>query len=110
MGGGSIFLFVVGLILLITGAEILVRGSARLAAALGVPRLIIGLTIVAFGTSSPELVVSIQASLAGRADLALGNVIGSNIFNVLFILGLSAAIAPLVVPESSPPPRLRLSA
>lgn len=99
MGGGSVFLFAVGLILLIAGAEILVRGSSRLAAALGVPRLIIGLTIVAFGTSSPELVVSIQASLAGRADLALGNVIGSNIFNVLFILGLSAAIAPLVVSD-----------
>jgi cation:H+ antiporter len=76
-----------------------VRGAARLAAALGVSPLVVGLTVVAFGTSSPELAVSIQAALAGTADIAVGNVVGSNIFNVLFILGVSALVVPLVVSE-----------
>lgn len=88
-----------GLILLVVGAEALVRGASRLAAAAGISPLVIGLTVVAFGTSSPELAVSINSALAGQADLALGNVVGSNIFNVLFILGLSAAITPLVVAQ-----------
>ena len=92
-------LFVLGLVLLIVGAEALVKGSSRLAAALGISPLVIGLTVVAYGTSSPELAVSIQSGLAGQADLALGNVVGSNIFSVLFILGLSAMIAPLVVSQ-----------
>jgi cation:H+ antiporter len=96
---GTILQFGFGLGLLIVGAEALVRGSSGLAAALGVPPLIVGLTVVAFGTSSPEIVVSIQAAFGDRADIALGNVIGSNIFNVLFILGLSALVAPLVVSE-----------
>ncbi|WP_460035822.1 calcium/sodium antiporter [Methylothermus subterraneus] len=89
--------FVLGLVLLTSGAEALVRGAARLAAALGVSPLIVGLTVVAFGTSSPELAVSVIASLNGQGDIAVGNVVGSNIFNVLFILGLSAAVAPLTV-------------
>lgn len=93
----TLVLFVTGLVLLIAGAEALVRGAARLAAGLGISPLVIGLTVVAFGTSSPELAVSVQSAFSGQADLALGNVVGSNIFNVLFILGLSAAIAPLVV-------------
>ncbi len=92
-------LFILGLVLLIVGAEALVKGSSRLAAALGISPLVIGLTVVAYGTSSPELAVSIQSAWAGQADLALGNVVGSNIFNVLFILGLSAMIAPLVVSQ-----------
>ncbi|MCU0574283.1 MAG: calcium/sodium antiporter, partial [Syntrophobacteraceae bacterium] len=75
------------------------RGASRLAAAMGISPLVIGLTVVAFGTSSPELAVSLQASMAGEPDIALGNVVGSNIFNVLFILGLSAIIAPLVVAQ-----------
>lgn len=90
-------LFGAGLVVLVAGGELLVRGAARLAAATGVPTLIIGLTVVAFGTSSPELAVSVQASIAGQVDIAVGNVVGSNIFNVLFILGLAAAIVPLVV-------------
>lgn len=92
-------LFIVGLVLLIVGAEALVRGASRLAAALGISPLVIGLTVVAFGTSSPELAVSIQAAFSGgsSADIALGNVVGSNIFNVLLILGLAAIITPLVV-------------
>ncbi|MCS6827959.1 MAG: calcium/sodium antiporter [Caldilinea sp.] len=88
-----------GLVTLVTGAELLVRGASRLAAALGVSPLIIGLTIVAFGTSSPELAVSVQSALRGQADVAVGNVVGSNIFNVLFILGLSALITPLIVAQ-----------
>lgn len=90
-------MFVVGLLFLIVGAEFLVRGASKLAAALGIPPLIIGLTVVAFGTSAPEFAVSIQSALAGQATIAMGNVIGSNIFNILLILGLAALIAPLVV-------------
>ena len=93
----TLVLFIAGLVLLVVGANVLVRGAADLAAALGTPPLIIGLTIVAFGTSSPEVLVSIQAAAAGQPDIALGNVVGSNIFNVLFILGLSALLAPLRV-------------
>jgi cation:H+ antiporter len=90
-------LLVGGFLTLVFGAELLVRGASRLAAALGISPLVIGLTVVAFGTSSPELAVSVQSAFRGSADLALGNVIGSNIFNVLLILGLSAVITPLVV-------------
>lgn len=95
----AIILFVAGLILLIVGAESLVRGASRLAAAFGLSPLVIGLTVVAFGTSSPELAVSIKSALSGQAGIAVGNVIGSNIFNVLFILGISALIVPLVVQQ-----------
>lgn len=97
MDAMTLVLFVLGLVLLIAGAELLVRGSSRLAAAIGIAPLVIGLTIVAFGTSSPEMAVSVSTALTGQADLAIGNVVGSNIFNVLFILGASALIAPLVV-------------
>ncbi len=93
----NVVLFVVGLVLLVAGASLLVRGASRLALSLGVSPLVVGLTIVAFGTSSPELAVSVGAALEDRVDIAVGNVVGSNIFNVLFILGLSALIAPLVV-------------
>ena len=79
------------------GGELLVRGASRLAVLAGLSPLVIGLTVVAFGTSSPELAVSLKAALAGNANIALGNVVGSNIFNVLFILGISALIVPLVV-------------
>ena len=94
-------LFLAGLALLVLGAEALVRGASRLAAAVGVSPLVIGLTVVAFGTSAPELTVSVIASLRGQAgaDVALGNVVGSNIFNVLFILGVSALITPLAVAQ-----------
>lgn len=88
---------IVGLCLLATGGEGLVRGASRLATALRVSPLIVGLTVVAFGTSAPELAVVLQAVRAGTSDLAVGNVIGSNIANILFILGLSALIAPLIV-------------
>ncbi|WP_313279596.1 calcium/sodium antiporter [Stutzerimonas balearica] len=86
-----------GLVLLVAGAEVLVRGAARLAAQFGISPLIIGLTVVAFGTSAPETAVSVQAAWNGSGDIAIGNVVGSNIANVLLILGLTAAVAPLVV-------------
>jgi len=92
-------LFIAGLGALIAGAELLVRGAARLAAAAGISPVVIGLTVVAFGTSTPELAVSARAALGGQADIVLGNVVGSNIFNVLFILGLSALITPLAVSQ-----------
>ena len=89
----------VGLVCLVMGAESLVRGAARLATMMGISPLVVGLTIVAFGTSAPELAVSIQSGLEGQAGIAVGNVVGSNIFNVLFILGISALIVPLVVSQ-----------
>ncbi len=92
------FVFLIaGLVLLVAGAEVLVRGAARLAAQFGIPPLIIGLTVVAFGTSAPETAVSVQAAWNGSGDLAIGNVIGSNIANVLLILGMTALVAPLIV-------------
>jgi cation:H+ antiporter len=90
---------VIGLVVLTAGAEVLVRGAVRLAAAAAISPLVIGLTVVAFGTSAPELVVSLQSGLAGQSAIALGNVVGSNIFNVLVILGLSALIVPLRVDQ-----------
>lgn len=91
--------FVLGLATLVAGAEMLVRGASRLAVSWGITPLVVGLTVVAFGTSAPEMAVSIGATLSGSANLAIGNVVGSNIANVLLILGLSAVIAPLVVHE-----------
>ena len=91
----TLLMVAAGLALLVAGAELLVRGASTLARAVGMPSLIVGLTVVAFGTSAPELAVSLKASLAGQPDIALGNVVGSNVFNVLFILGISAAIVPL---------------
>jgi len=93
-----IFAYLIGgLILLVLGAESLVRGASQLAARFGISPLIIGLTVVAFGTSAPETAVSVQAALNGSGDIAVGNVIGSNIANILLILGLSALVAPLLV-------------
>lgn len=92
----TVVLFIVpGLALLFLGAEGLVRGSAALALRVGLSPLLIGLTVVAFGTSSPELVVSVEATLAGNGDISLGNVIGSNICNIALILGAAALIRPL---------------
>ncbi len=90
-------LFVLGLILLLVGAELLVRGASRLAVALGISPLVIGLTVVAWGTGSPELAVGVKAALAGSPDLTIGNVVGSNIANVLLILGFAALLVPLKV-------------
>jgi cation:H+ antiporter len=93
----TLLLFVLGLALLVLGAELLVRGAARLAVVAGISPLVIGLTVVAFGTGAPELAVTVTATARGEPDLALGNVVGSNIANVLLILGLSALVTPLLV-------------
>jgi cation:H+ antiporter len=99
----SIAMFILGLITLVGGAQLLVRGASRLALSFGISPLVVGLTVVAFGTSAPELAVSVQSAWSGQVDIALGNVVGSNIFNVLFILGLSALIAPLLVHRAADP-------
>ena len=91
----DILLLVVGLGLILAGANFLTDGSAALAQRFRVPEFIIGLTIVAVGTSAPELVVSLLSSIAGKSDVAIGNVVGSNIFNVFAILGVCALIRPL---------------
>ena len=91
----TILFLVAGLLFLVAGAEGLVRGASTLAERAGIPSLVVGLTVVAFGTSAPELAVSIGSSLGGQPDVAVGNVVGSNIFNVLFILGIAALVAPL---------------
>lgn len=89
------FLLIAGLVMLYAGAELLVKGAVALAQRFGIGPLVIGLTVVAFGTSAPELTVSIQAALAGTGDIAAANVVGSNIFNLAVILGLSALIFPI---------------
>lgn len=95
----TVIFLIVGLILLVAGAEFLIKGASKLAATLGISPLVIGLTVVAFGTSAPELAVSLNASFSGQASIALGNVVGSNICNILLILGISSLIAPLVVAQ-----------
>ena len=92
-----VLFFLLGLGALVAGAEALVRGASKIALSLGISPLVVGLTIVAMGTSSPEVAVSVGAALSGATDIAVGNVVGSNVFNVLFILGVSALITPLVV-------------
>ena len=93
----SVAYILVALVLLYFGANWLVKGSSSLALAAGVSPLVAGLTVVAFGTSSPELVVSIQTALAGKGNIAIGNVVGSNLFNICIILGISAVISPLKI-------------
>jgi cation:H+ antiporter len=99
MNSTILILFVLGFAGLMLGGEMLVRGASRLAAAAGIPPLIVGLTVVAFGTSSPEIAVMAQAAFGGQSELIIGNVVGSNIANVLLILGISAMVAPLIIPR-----------
>ncbi|MGF1541726.1 MAG: calcium/sodium antiporter [Pleurocapsa sp.] len=93
----TVVILIGSLILLVVGAELLVNGASKLAAILSISPLIIGLTIVAYGTSAPEMAVSVMSSLDGQADIAVGNAVGSNIFNTLLILGLSSLFTPLMV-------------
>jgi cation:H+ antiporter len=96
----TISLFIAGgLLLLYLGAESLVRGGASLALKLGIAPLVVGLTVVAFGTSAPEMVVSVSAGVSGKSEIALGNVVGSNICNIGLILGLSAMLRPMKVQQ-----------
>ena len=92
----SAFLIIIGFVLLIVGADVLVEGSSGIAKKFHIPEIIIGLTIVSIGTSMPELFVSITSALDGYSDMAIGNIIGSNLSNLLLILGLSATIKPVV--------------
>lgn len=91
------FWMLAGIAVVVVGADMLVRGAVVLASAMRISSLVIGLTVVAFGTSAPEMAVSVVSSVRGEGDIALGNVVGSNIFNVLFVLGASALIVPLAV-------------
>lgn len=97
----QLILLVIGFVLLIKGADIFVDGSSGIAAKFGIPQLVIGLTIVAMGTSAPEAAVSISAALKGSADITIGNIVGSNILNILIILGISSVIVPLAVARST---------
>jgi cation:H+ antiporter len=94
-------LLIGGLILLALGGEFLVRGAVSLAERMGVSPLLIGLTLVGFGTSTPELVTSVQAAMVGSPGIAVGNIVGSNIANILLILGLSALIFPITVGQNA---------
>lgn len=94
-------LFFIGFLLLIKGADVLVDGASSLAKRFSIPPLVIGLTIVAFGTSAPEFIVNILASINGNTDIAIGNILGSNIANILLILGISAVIYPLQVKKGT---------
>jgi len=94
-------MLLVGFLLLLKGADFLVEGSSSIAKRLGVSDLVIGLTIVAFGTSAPELLVNLVASFKGNTDIAIGNILGSNIANILLILGISALISPLMIKKST---------
>ncbi|MCE2983245.1 MAG: calcium/sodium antiporter [Parachlamydia sp.] len=95
----TVFMFLLGLTGLVIGAELLVRGASRLGLAIGISPLVIGLTIVAFGTSSPEMAVSVRAALANHSDIVIGSNIGSTNFNILFILGICALVAPLLISQ-----------
>lgn len=97
----DIALLVVGLILLVVGGDLLVRGASNLAYSLQISPLVVGLTVVAFGTSAPELLVSIKAAMDGAPDISMGNIIGSNICNLSLVLGTTAAIFPILVHENS---------
>ena len=96
-----ILLLLLGLVLLISGAEYLVRGASSIAKKFGISSIVIGLTVVAFGTSAPELVVNILSSAKGATDLAIGNIVGSNLANILLILGVAATIKTLHVQEGT---------
>ena len=97
----QVLLLAIGFVCLVKGADVFVGGSSSLARNFNVPGLIIGLTIVALGTSAPEMAVSTVASVQGSNEIALSNVVGSNIFNLLFILGISALIHPVVINMAS---------
>ena len=97
----TVILFLAGFVLLIKGADLLVEGASSIARRFGISDLVIGLTIVAFGTSTPELFVNIAASFKGNTDIAIGNVLGSNISNIFLILGISSIIYPLSVTKGT---------
>ena len=97
----QLFILVLGFVMLVKGADWFVDGSSGIARKFGIPQLVIGLTIVAMGTSAPEAAVSITAAFKGSADITIGNILGSNILNVLIILGLSSVITSIAVAKST---------
>lgn len=97
----DILLLIGGLLLILTGANALTDGAASVAKRFNIPSIVIGLTIVAFGTSAPELTVSVSSALKGNADISIGNVVGSNIFNTLMIVGCTALVAPIVITRNT---------
>lgn len=97
----TLFLFIIGFVLLIKGADLLVDGAASIAKKLHISSIVIGLTIVAFGTSVPEFIVNIFASMQGNSEIAIGNILGSNIANILLILGISAIIYPIAAKKNT---------
>ena len=97
----QILILLAGLLLILFGANFLVDGSSSIAKKLGLSEFVIGLTVVGIGTSTPEMVVSFMSSFQGKADMAIGNVVGSNIFNTMMILGVTALIAPLAITKSN---------
>ena len=97
----QVLILLFGLLLILGGANYLVEGSSSIAKRFGISEFVIGLTIVGIGTSSPEMVVSFLSALKGNADMAIGNIVGSNIFNTMMILGITALIAPLAITRSN---------
>jgi cation:H+ antiporter len=97
----DILLLIGGLLLILLGANGLTDGAASIAKRFNIPSIVIGLTIVAFGTSTPELTVSISSAMKGSSDIAIGNVVGSNIFNILFIVGCTSLVAPIVITRNT---------
>ena len=97
----QILLLIAGLVLILLGANYLVDGSSSIAKRFGISEFVIGLTIVGIGTSTPEMVVSFLSAFQGKADMAIGNVVGSNIFNTMLILGATALVAPLTITKSN---------
>ena len=97
----QLLLLVLGFVMLVKGADLFVDGASGVATKFGIPQLVIGLTIVAMGTSAPEAAVSITAAFAGNADITIGNIVGSNILNILIILGISSLVYPLAVQKST---------
>ncbi len=93
-------LLIIGFLILIKGADFFVEGSSSIAKKLRIPNMIVGLTIVAIGTSTPELAVSVSAALSGSSDIAIGNVVGSNLLNILIVLGISAVLSPITIDKS----------
>lgn len=97
----DILLLIGGLLLILLGANGLTDGAASIAKRFNIPSIVIGLTIVAFGTSTPELTVSVSSAMKGSSDIAIGNVVGSNIFNILFIVGCTSLVAPIVITRNT---------
>ena len=96
----SVLFLIIGFLLLVKGADLFVDGASSIAKRLRIPSLIIGLTIVALGTSLPELITSVKAAKKGNADIAIGNIVGSNLFNILFVVGTTALITPVVYAQN----------